>query len=49
MLIMEGFNLYRYTSLKEPITDFNSEELNVVDEVIEKLSSMNATQISESL
>lgn len=38
---------YRYTSLKEPEIDFTSQELEVIDDVIEKLSPMNATQISE--
>lgn len=38
---------YRYTSLVEPEIDFTSRELEVIDDVIEKLSSMNATQISE--
>ena len=38
---------FRYTSLKEPELDFTNDELEVIDDVIEKLSSMNATQISE--
>ena len=38
---------YRYTSLKEPEVDFISQELEVIGDVIEKLSPMNATQISE--
>ncbi len=38
---------YRYSSLKEPEMEFSSDELNVIDDVIEKLSNMNATQISE--
>lgn len=38
---------FRYVSLKEPENDFTEEELNVVDEVIEKLSKMDAAQINE--
>ncbi|WP_304103574.1 Panacea domain-containing protein [Methanobrevibacter ruminantium] len=38
---------YNYFSLKNPIINLKDEELEVVDDVIEKLSHMNATQISD--
>lgn len=38
---------FRYVSCKEPEMDFTEDELNVVDDVIEKLSKMNAAQIIE--
>lgn len=38
---------YRYKSLKEPEFNFSKDEINVIDEVIDKLSPMNASEISE--
>lgn len=46
-LIYADINQFRYTSLKDPEIDFTNDELEVIDAVIEKLSNMNATQISE--
>ena len=39
--------MYNYSSLEEPEMDFASEELSVIDDVLETLSDMNANQISE--
>lgn len=41
-----GRTQYNYSSLKDPIVNLKDEELEVVDEVIEKLSHMTANQIS---
>ncbi|MBQ9161313.1 MAG: SocA family protein [Methanobrevibacter sp.] len=38
---------YIYTSLEDPSIDFDEKELNVIDEVINDLGHMNASQISE--
>lgn len=46
-LVYADINQFRYTSLKDPEIDFTNDELEVIDAVIEKLSNMNATQISE--
>ena len=37
---------YNYSSLKDPVMDLKEKELEVIDDVIEKLSHMNANQIS---
>lgn len=42
-----GIIQFGYVSCKEPEIDFTEDELNVVDDVIEKLSKMNAAQIIE--
>ena len=43
-----NYNKYNYSSLKKPdISILTDKELEVIDDVIEKLSSMNATQISD--
>ena len=46
-LVYADMTQFRYNSLKEPEIDFTEDELNVINAVIEKLSKMNATQISE--
>ena len=46
-LAYDNMSQFRYDSLKEPEIDFTEDELDVIDAVIEKLSNMNATQISE--
>ena len=38
---------YNYSSLKDPVMDLKEKELEVIDDVIEKLSHMNANQISD--
>ncbi|RAP43569.1 MAG: hypothetical protein BZ136_09535 [Methanosphaera sp. rholeuAM74] len=38
---------YKYKSLKEPIMNLKDNELKVIEDVIKKLSAMNASQISE--
>lgn len=47
ILLYADVNQFRYKSLKEPEIDFTKNELHVINEVIDKLSKMNATQISE--
>ena len=47
ILLYADINQFRYKSLKEPEIDFTKDELSVINEVINKLSKMNATQISE--
>lgn len=47
ILLYADMNQFRYKSLKEPEIDFTKDELSVINEVINKLSKMNATQISE--
>ena len=47
VLLFADFTQFRYQSLKKPEINFTEEELNVINEVIEKLSKMNATQINE--
>ena len=46
-LVYADMSQFRYSSLKDPKIDFTEDELEVIDAVIEKLSKMNATQISE--
>ena len=46
-LVYADMSQFRYNSLNEPEIDFTEDELDVIDAVIEKLSNMNATQISE--
>ena len=47
IVIYADVNQFRYKSLEEPEIDFTKNELHVINEVIDKLSKMNATQISE--
>ena len=40
--------MYRYRSLKDPdISCLNKNEISVINDTINKISSMNATEISE--
>ena len=47
ILLYADMNQFRYKSLKEPEINFTEDELDVINAVIEKLSKMNATPISE--
>lgn len=42
------YNRYRYTSLKEPdISCLNENEINVIDDTINRISTMSANEISD--